>query len=111
MSASIVSRLDWLTGEIRDARHVADKRLAILLGQLSERGVAASGARGDELGRDAFADVMRDFNADHILFAVPANDRRPWQWHGLVDHLLERFGVPVTVFAIGARRHAAVIGS
>jgi hypothetical protein len=102
MSPSLTSRLHWLTGDVSRARHLADDRLAAVLDQLGARGVAASGARGDELPRTAFADAVLQFSPDHILIGLRPVDRRGWQESGLLDHIVDRFGLPVTVFAVDA---------
>jgi hypothetical protein len=102
MSPSLVSRLDWLTGGVDQARHVADDRLAVVLDQLESVGASASGVRGDELPLTAFEDAVRDFGPDHILLAVRASASGGWQGHDLITQLLDRFRLPVTVFAIEA---------
>jgi hypothetical protein len=91
-----------LTGDISRARHLADDRLAAVLGQLDARGLPASGTRGDELPRTAFADAVLQFAPDHILIGLRSADHRGWQEHGLLDHIVDRFGLPVTVFAVDA---------
>lgn len=102
MSPSLTGRLHWLTGDTTRARHVADDRLEAVLGQLQAEGVAASGVRGDELPRTAFADAVLQFAPDHILVGLRAAARRGWQERGLLDHLVDRFQIPVTVFVIDA---------
>jgi hypothetical protein len=56
--------------------------------------------RGDELPRTAFADAILQFAPDHILIALRAEAHRRWQERGLLDHLVDRFRLPVTVFVI-----------
>ncbi len=102
MSPSLVGPLQWLTGDIDRARHVANERLAVVLGQLEAVGRSASGVRGDESPRAAFEDAVRQFNPDHIVIAVPPTSRSARRRHEVIDYLLDRFGLPVTVFAIGA---------
>lgn len=102
MSPSLTSRLDWLAGDTSRARHIADDRLASVLGHLEIRGASASGVRGDELPRTAFADAVLQFAPDHILIGLRSADHRGWQEHGLLDHLVDRFRLPITVFAVDA---------
>ena len=102
MSPSLTSRLNWLTGDTSRARHIADERLAVVLGHLEARGVSAAGARGDELPRTAFADAVRQFAPDHILIGLRSADHRGWQERGLLDHLVDHFRLPITVFALDA---------
>ena len=100
MSPSIVSRLHWLTGEVDKARHLADERVAAILGRLDAAGVHAAGARGDEDIYRAFADAVAQFSPDHIVIGLRrwASDGRKRQ--ELLDKLLERFRLPITVFGI-----------
>lgn len=102
MSPSLTSRLHWLTGDTSRARHIADDRLAVVLGHLEARGVPASGSRGDELPRTAFADAVMQFAPDHILIGLRSADHRGWQERGLLDHLVDHFRLPITVFAVDA---------
>ena len=102
MSPSLTGRLHWLTGDNAQARHVADDRLETVLGQLIAEDVAATGVRGDELPRTAFADAVRQFAPDHILIGLRAAAHRGWQERGLLDHLVDGFRLPITVFVIDA---------
>jgi hypothetical protein len=77
VSPSHVSRLEWLTGGVDNARRVADERLASVLGQLDDVGVEAQGMVGDELVGLAFDDALRDFAADHILIGLRRANRCP----------------------------------
>ena len=43
---------------------------------------------------------MREFGADHIIVALRSGDRAGWQERGLLDELVERFPVPITVFQV-----------
>ncbi len=101
MSPSLVGPLQWLTGDIDRARHVANERLAVVLGQLEAAGRSASGVRGDESPRSAFDDIVRQFNPDHIVIAVPATNRGARRRHEVIDYLLDRFRLPITVFTMG----------
>jgi hypothetical protein len=101
VSPSHVSRLEWLTGGVDNARQVADERLASVLGQLGEVGVEARGMVGDELVGLAFEDALRDFVADHILIGLRPADRARFRRQQVIDRLLERFDIPITVFLVG----------
>ena len=102
MSPSLTGRLNWLTGDNARARRLADDRLEAVLGQLETEGVAASGMRGDELPRTAFADAVLQFAPDHILIGLRSGAHRGWQERGLLDHLVDRFRLPLTVFVLDA---------
>ena len=49
--------------------------------------------------RLAFEDAIRDFAPDHLLIGLRAG-HSGWQERGLLDRLQERFGLPMTVFAL-----------
>ena len=49
----------------------------------------------------AFEDAVREFEPDHILIGLRAAERSGWQERGLLDQVIARFGVPVTVFQLG----------
>jgi len=43
---------------------------------------------------------LREFRPDHILIGLRGSDRSGWQERGLVEQVLERFGLPVLVFRL-----------
>lgn len=102
LSPSLVGPLAWLTGEVDEARRTADHRLEEALSQLESTDASVAGMRGDELLRGAFDRAFRDFAADHVLIAVAASNRRIWQRQDVLTHLLDHYGVPVTIFAMTA---------
>jgi hypothetical protein len=93
-------RLDWLTSATDDARMEADERLMSVLGQLDELGAHARGEIAADEPLEAFADAIRQFDPDHVLVALRAHDRKGWQEKGLLDQIVERFGIPTTVFQL-----------
>jgi hypothetical protein len=101
MSPSEVTRVEWLTGGVDKARSLADERLSVVLGQLDDVGVTATGTVGDELVTVAFGDALRDFAADHIVIALRRADRAKFRRRQIIDRLLEKFDVPITVFLAG----------
>src|SRR4051812_19881129 len=95
-------RLDWITSDTDRATAQADERLAAVLGQLDEAGRPATGRLGADEPMLAFEDAVREFSPDHLLIALRRADRAGWQEQGLLEGLLERFGLALTVFQIGA---------
>jgi hypothetical protein len=93
-------RLDWLTSDTDRATAQADERLAAVLGQLDEAGRPASGRIGADDPMLAFEDAVREFGPDHLLIALRGVDRAGWQEKGLLEGLLARFGLALTVFEI-----------
>ncbi|HEV7175645.1 MAG TPA: hypothetical protein VGN29_09140 [Solirubrobacteraceae bacterium] len=41
------------------------------------------------------ADGVETFRPDHILLALHSSAHANWQEHGLVEHVKQRFGLPV----------------
>ncbi|MFV0309095.1 MAG: hypothetical protein ACK5OX_15290 [Desertimonas sp.] len=48
----------------------------------------------------AFKDAIAEFGPDHILIGYPATDRSKWQGNDLVEKLIERFELPITIFEV-----------
>jgi hypothetical protein len=80
----------------------ADERLREVLGHLEELGAEASGSVGADDPLLAFEDAIREFSPDHLLIALRPRDRAGWQERGLIDSLLERFHLPITVFELSS---------
>jgi hypothetical protein len=70
-----------------------------VLGQLEEIGADAKGtlAADDPL---AFEDAIRDFAPDDILIGLRSDEHTGWQERGLLDKVIERFMLPITVFQL-----------
>jgi hypothetical protein len=100
ITPALPSRFEWLSSATDRAREQADERLREILGQIQELGSEAEGEVGADDPLLAFEDALRDFEADHLLVAIRAPDDAGWQERGLVDDLLERFGLPLTVFSV-----------
>jgi hypothetical protein len=98
IAPSLPSRLEWLFSDTDKASERADERLRAVLGQLEEIGTSAGGRVGSDDPLVAFEDAIREFEPDHLLVALRPDDRAGWQERGLVDQVLARFGLPVTVF-------------
>jgi hypothetical protein len=94
--------LDWLTSATDIATERADERLETVLGHLDELGAEASGRVGADDPLLAFEDAIREFSPDHLLIGLRGRDRARWQERGLVDSILERFKIPLTVFELSS---------
>lgn len=94
------TRFEWLASATDKAREQADERLRAVLRQIEELGTEASGSVGADDPLLAFADALSEFQADHILVGLRAPEHADWQERGLLDELLRRFGLPVTVFSL-----------
>jgi hypothetical protein len=100
VSPALPARLDWLTSDTDKASERADKRLQTVLGQLDELGADARGRVGADDPLLAFEDAIRDFAPDHLLIGLRSEDRSGWQERRLLDLVLERFELPMTVFQL-----------
>jgi hypothetical protein len=101
VTPALPTRFEWLASATDKAREHADERLQAVLGQIESLGTKASGAVGADDPLLAFEDALAGFEADHILVGLRAPDRSSWQESGLLDQLIDRFGVPITVFSLG----------
>jgi nucleotide-binding universal stress UspA family protein len=100
LTPSLPGRLAWLSDDVDRCRHVADKRLDTVLGHMRSIGIQASGRprRGSVL--TVIADAVADFGPDHILIALRSSEHANWQEHGLIEHIEDRFGLPVAAYAV-----------
>jgi hypothetical protein len=103
VTPALPTRFEWLASATDKAREHADERLQAVLGQLEELGSEARGTVGADDPLLAFGDALREFPADHILVGLRPSERADWQERGLLDQLLDRFALPVTVFALMGR--------
>jgi hypothetical protein len=100
VTPTLPTRIEWLASATDKAREQADERLQVVLGQIEELGTQASGTVGADDPLLAFEDALAAFHADHILVGLRPPDHADWQERGLLDELLSRFGLPVTVFSL-----------
>jgi nucleotide-binding universal stress UspA family protein len=107
VTPTLPGRLAWLADDVDGFRHVADERLDTVLGHMRSIG---SNVRGDAL-RGSVLTVLTDavelFEPDHILLALRSADHANWQEHRLVEHVEQRFELPVTSYAVDVGGHAA----
>jgi hypothetical protein len=101
VTPALPTRFEWLASATDKAREQADERLREVMGHIAELGTEAGGEVGADDPLLAFEDALAGFSADHILVALRAPDRAGWQERGLLDQLLDRFAIPVTVFSLG----------
>jgi hypothetical protein len=100
ISPALPGRLDWIASDTDKATERADERLQTVLGQLDELGAEARGRIGADDPLLAFEDAIRDFAPDHLLIGLRRQDRSGWQERRLLDRILERFEMPMTVFQL-----------
>ena len=102
ITPTLPSRLDWLASARDQAEEQADERLKDVLGQLSELGSEAVGEVGADDPLLAFEDAIRQFGPGHLLLALRAGEAAGWQERGLLDELLQRFSLPMTMFLVSS---------
>jgi hypothetical protein len=100
ISPALPGRLDWIAADTDKATARADERLQTVLGQLDEMGAGARGRIGADDPLLAFEDAIREFAPDHLLIGLRREDRSGWQERRLLERILERFEIPMTVFQI-----------
>jgi hypothetical protein len=74
--------------------------LGTVLSQLADADKKAEGAVGSDDPLVVFEDTVQDFDPDHILIALRAPSKAGWQERDLVEQVVSRFGLPVTVFIV-----------
>lgn len=100
IAPTLPGRLQWLVSDTDEATQRADERLRLVLGHLEDLGVTARGRVGSDDPLEAFEDAIREVEPTHILVALRPEERAGWQERGLIDDVLARFGLPVTVFVV-----------
>lgn len=107
VTPTLPGRLAWLTDEVDQFRHVADERLDTVLEHVHSIGNQASGSASRGSLLTVFADAVAKFNPDHILIALRSSEHANWQERGLIEHVEQRFGLPVTSYAVDPRGHTS----
>jgi nucleotide-binding universal stress UspA family protein len=105
LTPSLPGRLAWLADDVDRCRHVADERLDTVLGHMHSIGAEARGLAGRGSILTVVADAVAEFAPDHILLALRSSEHANWQEHRLVEHIEDRFGLPVTTYAVDVRGH------
>ena len=100
IAPALPDRTHWLVSDTDKAKIAADERLATVLEHLAERGTTAHGEVGADDPLLAFEDGVAEIKPDHIVIGLRSADHAGWQERGLIDQVLARFGLPVTVFTI-----------
>jgi hypothetical protein len=105
VTPSLPGRLAWLADDVDRFRHVADERLDTVLGHLRSINDHVSGdaLRGSVM--TVITDAVETFNPDHIMLGLRSSEHTNWQEHRLPEHVEQRFGLPLTSFAIDPEGH------
>jgi nucleotide-binding universal stress UspA family protein len=105
LTPTLPGRLAWLADDVDRFRHYADERLDTVLSYMHALGADAGGAarRGSVL--TVIADAVTAFEPDHILIALHVSEHANWQERRLIEHVENRFRLPVTTFAVDPAGH------
>lgn len=107
LTPTLPGRLAWLADEVDRCRHVADERLDTVLDHMHAIGAQASGLAGRGSLLTVVADAVAEFEPDQILIALRSSEHANWQERGLIEHVEQRFGLPVTTYGVDLRGHAS----
>ena len=107
VTPTLPGRLAWLTDEVDRFRHIADERLDTVLGHMRSIDAHVSGAaiRGSVL--TVIADAVAQITPDHILVALRSPEHANWQERKLIEHIEERFDLPVSTYAVDVEGHTS----
>jgi nucleotide-binding universal stress UspA family protein len=107
LTPTLPGRLAWLADDVDRFRHIADERLDTVLGHMRSIGAHASGLAGRGSVPLVIADAVTEFQPNHVLIALRSPEHADWQERRLIEHIEERFGLPVTTFAVDHRGHTS----
>src|SRR3954451_9570855 len=105
LTPTLPGRLAWLADEVDRLRHDADERLDTVLSQMHAIGADAGGAAALGSVVTVIADAVTAFEPDHILIALHVSQHANWQERRLIEHVENRFRLPVTTFAVDPAGH------
>src|SRR5215213_390726 len=105
LAPALPGRLAWLADDVDRFRHYADERLDTVLNQMHAIGVDAGGAPARGSVVTVIADAVTAFGPDHILIALHVSEHANWQERRLIEHVENRFRLPVTTFAVDPAGH------
>lgn len=100
VTPTLPGRLAWLADDVDWLRHVADERLDTVLGHVRSIGSDAHGVAGRGSVLTVIADAIAEFSPDHILLALRGAEHANWQERRLIEHVEDRFGLPVITYAV-----------
>src|SRR3954451_1278663 len=105
LTPALPGRLAWLADDVDRFRHYADERLDTVLTSMHAIGADAGGAAGRGSVVTVIADAVSAFEPDHIVIALHVSEHANWQERRLIEHVENRFRLPVTTFAVDPAGH------
>jgi nucleotide-binding universal stress UspA family protein len=107
LTPTLPGRLAWLADDVDRFRHVADERLDVVLGHMRSIGAHTSGLAGRGSLALVVEDAIAQFQPDHVLLALCSPEHANWQERRLLEEIEQRFGLPLTTYAVDRRGHAS----
>ena len=107
LTPTLPGRLAWLADDVDRFRHVADERLDAVLGHMRSIGAETSGLAGRGSVPLVIEDAVAEFAPDHVLIALRSPEHANWQERRLLEHIEQRFGLPLTTYAVDRRGHTS----
>jgi nucleotide-binding universal stress UspA family protein len=105
VTPTLPGRLAWLADDVDRFRHVADERLDLVLGHLRAIGAHAGGTAIRGSVTTVIGDAVGMFQPDHILIALRSAEHSNWQERRLIEHIEQRFDLPVSTYAVDVQGH------
>src|SRR3954465_7090528 len=105
LTPTLPGRLAWLADEVDRFRHYADERFDTVLGHMHAIGADAGGAAALGSVVTVIADAVTAFEPDHILIALHVSQHANWQERRLIEHVENRFRLPIVTFAVDPAGH------
>src|SRR3954453_11842995 len=105
LTPTLPGRLAWLADDVDRFRHYADERLDTVLSYMHAIGADAGGAARRGSGLTVIADAVTAFEPDHILIALHVSEHANWQERRLIEHVENRFRLPLATFAVDPAGH------
>jgi nucleotide-binding universal stress UspA family protein len=107
LTPTLPGRLAWLADDVDRFRHVADERLDTVLGHMRSIGAETSGLAARGSVSLVIEDAIAQFHPDHVLIALRSPEHANWQERRLLEHIEQRFGLPLTTYAVDRGGHTA----
>src|SRR4051812_32473829 len=105
LTPTLPGRLAWLADDVDRFRHHADERLDTVLSYMHAIGADAGGAARRGSVVTVVADAVTAFEPDHILIGLHVSEHADWQERRLIEHVENRFRLPVATFAVDPAGH------
>jgi nucleotide-binding universal stress UspA family protein len=108
VTPTLPGRLAWLADDVDRFRHIADERLDTVLDHMRSLSAHVTGVAARGSVTTVIADAVDEFEPDHILIALRSPEHANWQERKLIAHVEERFGLPLTTYAVDLEGHTSI---